>query len=240
MDKNYNEIAINSNKSLKPIEWLLQLLLIPKRLRFRWRNRNRRKVTEDLIVTLKQRCDEATLANVPAYVGVYNVGLFIVLLEQDISAYNESIFFAKSEWKRQFFARGLAVLLYEGVEDVLQLFGKQYRDWLNILELNERWIRALNEASSKLSQFRKKHSHFLSKVRNYVGAHRDHNASTQLDILSDLKAIEVYCLGAEFSEPLRELCTFYTNLLTYMHNPAVMLHQVAKVTSCSNNSNNRV
>ncbi|MBI5675705.1 MAG: hypothetical protein HZC48_07790 [Nitrospirae bacterium] len=216
------------------MEWLLQLLLIPKRMRFRWRNRNRRKVTEGLIVVLKQRCDEATRANVPAYLGVYNVGLFIALLEQDISAYSESIFFAKSEWKRQFFARGLAVLLHEGAEDVSQLLGKQYRNWLNVLELDDNWITALNEINAKLSQFQKNNSRFLKKVRNYVGAHRDHNASTQLDILSDLKAIEVYRLGAEFSEPLRNLVTFYTQLLTYMHNPAVMLHQASKVTSWLN------
>jgi hypothetical protein len=38
------------------------------------------------------RYEEATRAELPAYKGVYNVGLFIALLEQDISAFNESIF----------------------------------------------------------------------------------------------------------------------------------------------------
>jgi len=110
-----------------------------------------------------------------------------------------------------------------------QLLGKQYREWLDVLELDEQWIKALNEIGSKLSRFRKNHTQFLSKIRNYVGAHRDHDASAQLDILSDLKAIEVYRLGAEFSEPLRDLVAFYTHLLTYMNNPAVMLHHVTKV-----------
>ena len=211
------------------MEWFLQLLLIPNRIRFRWKNRKRRKITDDLIATLKKRYDEATRANVPAYMGIYNAGLFVVLLEQDISAYSDSIFFAKSEWHRQFFARGLAVLLHEGAKYLPQLHGKEYREWLNVLELDERWMKALNETGSKLSSFRKKHTPFLYKIRNYVGAHRHHDASTQLDILSDLKAIEIYRLGAEFSVPLRDLVAFYTQLLTYMHNPAVMLRQVAKV-----------
>jgi hypothetical protein len=211
------------------MEWFLQLLMIPNRLRFRWANRKRRKVTEDLIATLKKRHDEAVRANVPNYVGIYNAGIFLVLLEQDISAYNESIFFAKSEWNRQFFARGLAVLLHEGAEDLTQLLSKQYRGWLEDLELDDEWIIVFNKIHSKLSGFQKKHTPFLNKIRNFVSAHREHDASVQLEILSDLKAIDVYRLGAVFSEPLRELVAFYTQLLTYMNNPAVTLRQVAKV-----------
>ena len=212
------------------MEWLLQTLMFPKRIRFRWRNRNRRKITESLLQTLKQRCDEATRGNVPTYIGIYNVGLFIVLLEQDISAYSESIFFARSGWHRQFFARGLAVLLYEGAEDLPQLLGKKYREWLVDLELDSQWITALNDIGTKLSWFRKSHGDFLSNVRNLVGAHKDHNTSAQLDVLANLEAMDVYRLGAEFSEPLRNLVDFYIRLLTYMHNPAVMLRQVAKAT----------
>jgi hypothetical protein len=81
---------------------------------------------------------------------------------------------------------------------------------------------------SKLSCFEKKHKPSLNKIRNFVSAHRDHDASTQLEILSDLKAIEVYRLGAELSEPLRELVAFYTRLLVYMNNPAVMIRHVSK------------
>jgi len=210
------------------MEWLIQILLLPKRLRFRWQNRNRRKVTESLIKTLKARCDEASRANVPAYIGVYNAGLFVVLLEQDVSAYSEAIFFARSEWHRQFFARGLAVLLHEGATDLPELLGKQYRQWLADLELGPEWIGKLNEIGSQLNGFRKSHAEFLKKVRNYVGAHRDHNASIQLDVMGGFKAIDVYAIGAEFSEPLRHLADFYMQLLTYIHNPVVMLHHVAK------------
>jgi hypothetical protein len=210
------------------LELFLQAQLFPKRIRFRRQNRNRRKVTESLLLVLKERYDEATRANVPTYIGVYNVGLFVVLLEQDISAYSESIFFARSEWHRQFYARGLAVLLYEGAEDLPQLLGKKYREWIADLELNSQWVTALNNIGAKLSRFRRSHSDFLSDVRNLVGAHKDHNTSAQLDVFANLKAVDVYRLGAEFSEPLRNLIEFYIRLLTYMHNPAIMMRQVAK------------
>lgn len=212
------------------IEFLIQFFLIPKRVSFLWRNRNRRKVTEALILSLKQRCDMANRANVLVYIEIYNVGLFIALLERDISTFNKSIFFAKSEWERQFFARGLAVLLYEGAEDIPVLLGKNYRESLKSLELNSEWFDELNKISAKLNQFRKANTFFLSELRNYVFAHRDHNASKQLDILSNLKSIEVYRLAAEFSSPISDLVRFYTKLLTHVHNPVVILNQVAKAT----------
>lgn len=213
------------------MEHLLQLLLFPKRIRFRWRNRKRLTVTESLKATLKARCEEAARAEVPAYQGVYNVGLFAVLVEQDISAYSEAIFFARSEWHRQFYARGLAVLLYEANEDFPQLLGKQYRSWLQDLELGSEWINSLNQVGRKLSAFNKSHGPFLKELRNYVSAHRDHDALSQIDIMAKFKAIDIYRLGAEFSLPLNDLVAFYTHLLRYLHNPAVMLRHVAKSLS---------
>ncbi len=210
------------------VEWIVQLLLIPKRLSFRWRNRNRTKVTESLIFVLKKRYDDANRANLPIYCEIYNVGLFIALLERDISSYNRSLFFAKSELERQFFARGLAVLLYEGAEDLPKLLGKQYRISLKALNLEDKVFQSLNEISSELNKFKKNHSDSLFKIRNYIGAHRDHDASKQLEIFSALKSIEIYRLGAEFSEPIENLVSFYTYLLNHMHNPFVMLQQVAK------------
>ncbi|MRR52127.1 MAG: hypothetical protein EG825_14665 [Rhodocyclaceae bacterium] len=210
------------------MEPLLQLFLFPKRLRFRWRNRKRLTVTESLKATLKARCEEAIRADIPTYQGIYNVGLFVVLVEQDISAYSEAIFFARSEWHRQFYARGLAVLLYEAAEDLPQLLGKQYRTWLQDLELGSEWTNLLNHAGSKLSAFNRSHGQFLKELRNYVSAHRDHDALSQIDTMAKFKAIDLYRLGAEFSVPLNDLLAFYTHLLRYMHNPAVMLHHVAK------------
>jgi hypothetical protein len=213
------------------MELFLQFLLFPKRLQFKWRNRNRFKVTESLKATLKSRCEEATRSNLSTYYEIYNVGLFVALLEQDISAYSEAIFFARSEWHRQFFARSLALLLYEATQDLPQLLGKNYRALLKDLELGFKWLDTLNHIHSKLSTFSKSHRPFLWKIRNYVSAHRDHNALLQLEIMSEFKAIDVYRLGAEFSIPLNELVTFYTYLLKYMHNPAVMIQQVSKSIS---------
>jgi hypothetical protein len=209
-------------------ELVLQILLFRGRLRFRWRNRKRLAVTESLKTILRTRCEEAIRAESLAYRGLYNVGLFIALVEQDISAHSESIYFARSEWHRQFHARGLAILLHELNEDMPQLLGKQYREWLKDIGLGQSWFEELNLITSKLSVFRKSHASFLGQVRNYVGAHKDHDAIKQLDTMAAFTGLGVYRLAADFSEPIRDLVAFYVRLLPYMHNPIVMLRQVSK------------
>jgi hypothetical protein len=205
--------------------------MVPKRARFRWRNRKRREITEFLINTLQKRCDEARRAGVQSYLTIYNVGLFIALFEQDLSAYSEGIFFARSEWHRQFFARGMAVLLHEGATDFPEMLGKAYRKCILDLDLESHWIDKLNKIGSQLSLFRKSHVEFLSEVRNYVGAHRDHNALTQIEVLAKFTAFDVYKLGADFSQPLRDLTHFYIGLLTRLHQPSVMLRSVLKAVN---------
>jgi hypothetical protein len=184
-------------------------------------------VTESLKQTLRTRCEEASRANSTSYRGLYNVGLFVALLDQDISAFSECIYFARSEWHRQFHARNLAVLLFEGAEDLPELLGKQYRAWLKEIAADP-LIDPLNQIHSKLTSFQKKHGPFLKEVRTYVGAHRDHDSLAQIDLMSRFAALDVYRLGAEFTVPLRELVDFYMKLLTHMHNPIVMLKAAAR------------
>jgi hypothetical protein len=212
------------------MEALVQLLLIPKRWRFRRNLAKSNPASEELITQLRARCGEASRAGSETYLGIYNAGLFIALLNRDIATYNESIFFARSAWHRQFHARNLAVLLYEATEDLPQLLGKSFRSWLGDLELDQTWLDSLGKITGQIAQFKRSHSTFLGDVRNYVGAHREHDSLSQLSVLDGLDPLVVYGLAADLSAPLNQLASYYTKLLTHMHNPAVMLKQACKIS----------
>lgn len=212
----------------RTLETLRNILALPSRIRHRWKNRRRLVVSASLQRTLKANCDKAKAHNLPTYVGIYNVGLFIAVAEQDVSTYSEAIVFARSEWHRKFHARGLAVLLLELSEDLPELLGKKYRNWLSELELGSEWTERLNNIGRQLSSFRKEHTPFLRRVRNYIGAHRDHDASTQLELIDSLDVLEVFRLGALLSVPLRGLMDFYTDLLAHMGRPSVILGQFGR------------
>jgi len=211
------------------MEYLLQLLLIPKRWKFLRNLKKKHPVSEGLIASLRARCEEAKRANSQAYLGIYNAGLFVALLNRDMTTYNESIFLARSKWHRQFHARNLAVLLYETAEDLPQLLGKNYRACLTDLELGQDWLDALGEITSQIVQFKSSHSVFLKDVRNYVGAHREHNSIAQLTMLDSLDPLVVYKLAGELFAPVRKFIDYNIKLLNYMHNPAVMLRHACKI-----------
>ena len=202
--------------------------MIPKRWKFRRNLKKSHPASENLIATLRARCEEAKRADSKTYLGLYNTGLFIALLNRDMVTYDESIFFARSEWHRQFHARNLAVLLYETAEDLPQMLGKQYRSWLTDIGLDQNWLDSLGAITTKLAQFKSNHSAFLKDVRNYVGAHREHDSLAQINVLDSLNYLDIYRLAGDLFVPIRELVDFNIKLLNYMHNPAVMLKHAAK------------
>lgn len=210
------------------METLRNILATPSRLRYRWKNRRRVAASASLQQSLKSNCDKAKAANIPTFAGIYNVGLFVAIAEQDISTYAEAIVFARSEWHRKFHARGLAVLLTELSEDLPELLGKQFRGWLSDIQLGDDQTVRLNTIGRELSSFRKQHHAFLSRIRNYVCAHRDHDASVQLDLIGALDVREVLRLGSQISVPLRGLIAFYQDLLIHMGRPRVIIGQLKR------------
>jgi hypothetical protein len=210
------------------VELLRDLLAFPGRTKFRWKNRRRARISDQLQRSLKDGYDKAKAHGLEAYADVYNVALFIALAERDTSAYSEAIFVARSEWHRQFHARGLAVLLFELSEDLPELLGGKYRARMRELSLEPSWFDRLNEATAKLAAFRREHTAFLKRVRTYVGAHRDHDAVAQLEVLTSLGPLDVYSLAPKLSVPLRELIAFNTELLGHLGKPSVVLQQLSK------------
>ncbi|MGR4869435.1 hypothetical protein ACIPRI_11275 [Variovorax sp. LARHSF232] len=209
-------------------DFAFNLMTIPIRLRHRWKNRKRLSTSRKLQKTFKNNIEKARTYRLPTYEGVFNVGLFIAIAEQDLSTYAESILHGRSQWHRKFHARGLAVLLYELAEDLPELLGKNYRKWLIELGLGDEWLDRLNAITKSIAAFRRAHEPFLLKVRNYVGAHRDHDAYAQLEVLEGLDVLEVFGLAPLLSSPLDQLVVFNIDLNRYLSKYNVILAQMAR------------
>lgn len=213
---------------------LLRLLLVPGRIRHRWRNRNRLVVTKSLVTTLKKQCEDAHEHGFNNHAIAYNAALFMALVEQDLSAYSSALYFANTKWHQQFAARGMAVLLYETSKDIPEIFGKEYRQALRDLGLGDPWLQALNKSVTGFNKFKAEHAAFLNTVRTYVGAHKEKDALAQLAVLEALDHMGIYRLGAKFSASLNSLVEFQMALLTYLKSPAVMLKEAAKSVDRAN------
>lgn len=197
-------------------ELLLQIAMTPMRVRYRWTNRNRLVTSEKLKTVLQSRIEQFARAELPAHEEIFNVGLFIVLAEEDISAFSEAINFARSEWHRQFHARYLAVLLFELIKGLSGALGRKYRVRLVEIGCDQTWIDRLNKINKKITDFGKCNSAWLEEIRAYVAAHRDPNALEQIRVMASFNSLDVLARAAELSDPIRDLISFYIDLLEHI------------------------
>lgn len=130
---------------------------------------------------------------------VDNVGLFVFLLQRDIVSMRAELADCSDPDIERMVSLQLSIAIYEGASDLRELLGKDYREAVQQLGMKEDDVKALGRVSKQFSQFLAVHEVFLSKVRNYVAAHRDHDGRAQVRILSELYPEVVLLLAIEFS-----------------------------------------
>lgn len=210
-------------------EYISQLLLLPSRIRFSWRNRKRLATSAALIEVLMKRHTEVERTEWPAFRMVYNIGLFTALADEDLWACSEAVGFARTAWHRRFHAKHLAVMMYETPHDLSQMLGPRFDVCIIDLDLNKPWLDRSHAILAKVEAFRERNKAVLGEIRNNVGAHREQRAVEQVRVFAAIDPSRMLAMAVELSEPLRELMTFVKDLVTYMHNPAVMLMHGAKM-----------
>lgn len=148
----------------------------------------------------------------PHFKRVYNVGLYILVFEYDISILKNDALFATSAWKKNFVARQFAIILYEAAHDLPELLGKDFRASLKTFPLTDSDWEAFNRTMKLVSKFKNEHRDLLNELRNYVGAHRDKDAGSQLDIIEKVDLLKMMELSGQFYDAMRELVPFLTKL----------------------------
>ncbi len=177
----------------------------PMRRRVRLEYERRQIARDSALREVESSLMKASAAGFTSIANLYNAALFTLLIDQDIADYTLQLVLAKVHRQRVFVARGTSVLLYEATEDVPRILGKEYRQdvgiWANAPEVMNR----LNSGMAQVNQFKSNHSQFLRNIRVLVGAHRDHDAMKQIQLLRDLDPMIIGRLVAEYSSAHREL-----------------------------------
>lgn len=211
-------------------DFLLHFYLFIPRIRFRWRERRRVRELRKAIASLRKvykGVEELGLKNIK---NIHNVALYVLLLELDWAILNWDMMHATDHWRRTFVARQMAVFLFEASEDLTQLLGRDYREALHSMNVGHETIDELGRISSQLNQFRHEHEKTLKRIRQFIGAHRDHDAGAQLDILDNLEPLSIYGLAGEFYVPLRALADFQVRLTLIAGNLKILLDQFLNKT----------
>ena len=209
---------------------IVQKTIMHWRLRGFWkREKARIPELQKTIDTIKREHQRASDANLEHFAQFYNVVLFILVMDYDVSVLSQYYVKAYTRyWEKKFVARQMAILLYEASEDIPQLLGGDFRASLKTIPLWNEAEKELNKISKELNRFKRSHSEMLKELRNFVTVHRDHNTVKQMDIIDNLNPDKIYALLGDFYDIMNTLALFMIRIVRVMGNKSVILHHLSE------------
>jgi hypothetical protein len=185
---------------------------------------------EDILPTIETQWQQANQLGLTKYSTLYNSMSFLLLLHYDLAvlAYDHAT--EVDERKQNLYARQLCLLLHEALEDIPSVFGGKFRKAAASLPNGDNYLLALSGVLKTLSDIRKENHAQIAEIRNFVAAHRDHDALNQLEIMRKIDSLWLMAISGKFIEFLGKMAGAVTPLLSEMGNPPVIFKHIADRT----------
>lgn len=135
---------------------------------------------------------------------LWNLAGFINIISYDIKVITRDLIIAKSNWQKQHYARQSCLLIYESVNDIFELLGKDFKRGITKLGVSETQLE-IKQVRSDLNVFKDKYYLKLQNVRNLSIGHRDKDALKQLKSILQINPSETIIMTIEFEGILRNL-----------------------------------
>jgi hypothetical protein len=144
---------------------------------------------------------------------IWNIAGFINIISYDLKIIARDLTFAQTEWQKRHYARHACLIIYESIDSLFQLLGKDFRDLtqmrLNIIELEE----MLTEIREDLKLFKTNYSKKLYEIRNVAVAHRNNEVLKQVRIIKQINWNDTIQMISQFDNILNKLGSFCTSLI---------------------------
>ncbi len=144
---------------------------------------------------------------------LWNIAGYINIISYDIKIITRDLYLAKSEWQKRHYARQIYLIIYESLDDIFDLLGKDFVDLiknrLDIAELQEE----LKNIRSQMNKFKKKYSKGLKTIRNVSIAHRDKKALNQIKVILQLKWLDAIRISIDYEDILHNLESLLTKIV---------------------------
>ena len=218
-----HERAFNNEELKNRIE---RVVNFRKRRLARANARQKTKARISALATVRKTLKQSTDANAKNIKTIFNVGLYLLLFDQDLAYFTEDLVQAIGDRRRAFIAKHEAMLLYEAAEDVRQLLGREFREALKALKVPPDIVDRINLITTDCNKFWNKHREFLKTIRNVLSAHRELDALAYADDLDNLKPLDVMTVAVEFSALLESLIKELTKVAQLTSSPASILRDI--------------
>src|SRR5205814_3605934 len=139
------------------------VFIVVTRNRFRtWRRERKRLLVLDRTIDIiRSEQSKAQAQELIHRSRVYNVALYVLLIDRDLSILKTLMVSSLDPWLLRFASRQIALTLYEACDDLTTLLGKDFRDSLSAIELKEIDIEDFNTICKRLNAFKNEHHQFL-------------------------------------------------------------------------------
>ena len=144
---------------------------------------------------------------------IWNIAGFINIISYDLKIIGRDLTFAQTEWQKRHYARQAYLIIYESVDSLFELLGKDFKDLthnrLNISEFDE----ILKDIRKDLNLFKTTYKDKLYEIRNVAIAHRDIEVIKQVEIIQQINWHETIQTISQFDNILNKLGSFCTSLI---------------------------
>lgn len=187
--------------------WRIRLALwdVVWNCRTRWQTRNMIEVLDEGISVTRQALIEAKQYQLVDRQKILNVNLFVLLMFRDLSVMRIDIVSTNDDWRATFGARQTALLLFETVEDLTQLLGREFREVVKRIDSTGNLLKELEVVCKQLGMFLQSHHGILDETRNAIAAHREHDSLLFLEISEKLDPEEIQVITGKCVEILTAL-----------------------------------
>jgi len=144
-------------------------------------NYKTQQATLDLFKKSMEQCD---LNNFKENRALWNFASYINIVSYDLKLIGENLFLNKDEWSKRFFSRQSALVIYEAIEDIFELSGKEFRSILNNFSSSTQLSEELKELTKAINAYKKEHIDQLKVIRHNCAAHREQDCVEQLKIIT--------------------------------------------------------
>lgn len=117
---------------------------------------------------------------------IWNLSGFITLLSIDIKTLQIGLYFSENEWQKRHYARYACTLIYEGIDDIFELIGKDFKTLLSTASYKVVNRSLLISLRTKLNEFKKDYCPLFRNIRNNAFAHMDHDVASQVKTICEI------------------------------------------------------
>jgi hypothetical protein len=118
-----------------------------------------------------------------------------VVYDLDITLLRNQVKCAETKWRANLNARLLAMTIWECVDDLPAIFGREVRGALADLTISHNLRTELDETLRDINIFKRTHGSSLKAIRDFTAAHRDQRVDRLLAALQEVRPMDVVDLA---------------------------------------------